>query len=400
MDDKEITRLLRLPPGDRTDVVLAHLLSFPLLGYWTFPTPKGAGTELGDVLVWHDDVLFVIEAKTRESVVANQRWISKRLTEAIDQINDNIAILRSGHVQTLRNAWQGEVPWRPEVVKHYYGIVILQHESDPYEPHEYAEAALKRTAVPIQVYSLFDFAQLLRVINTINDLVVYYELRHIYMSRWKAKVHEELRTYRGVVEDMTRLLRELGATAEKVDLSKAFQERVSRVMILPGEARSKDIQLVASSWLIDVALGSIFGSGLERSPLGARAGIDQTHVVAMSSLAELSRLRRSVWGERWMGTTPDAISAHTGVLTAGHSPNRKRAYVVASSEKSEDERAVWLMPFLREEMAKLSCTSGLALAANPLKIRRTHGAIKHWLTGRAYDLSPDDLMDTTYLGLG
>ena len=135
IDDSKIAKLLKLPAGQRTDDVLYYLLAPHLLGFWTFLKPKHKGQELGDVVYIFGDVCLIFEAKTREKAEpANDKWILEKLKEGVTQISRNHKTLMSGAVSTLRNPWRGEVSWASLGVKYFQGIIVLMHDSEPYDP--------------------------------------------------------------------------------------------------------------------------------------------------------------------------------------------------------------------------------------------------------------------------
>ncbi len=155
MDD-ELQQLLRLPIGDRTDRFLHLLLEPRFLGYWTFARPLDRGVEIADVLTWYDDVVLLFEAKTRAVGTSDLRWAARNLEDAITTINERATLLRNGQVQSFRNKWRGQVQWDPTRVRDYYGVVVLNHLSEPFDPRELVPTAFRQSAIPIQVFSLED----------------------------------------------------------------------------------------------------------------------------------------------------------------------------------------------------------------------------------------------------
>lgn len=166
MDDKTIRRLISLPLGDRTNHVLDMMLSPFFLGYWTFSRPKFKGIEFADTLLVWDDVCLLFEAKTRSVPGGAPRvWIKTQIQNAASTLNKRAKMLSSGQVTDIRNKYRGVLEWKKLNVSWYYGVIILQHQSESYDAREIAEDAFRKSQIPIQVFSLYDFLQLIRVIN-------------------------------------------------------------------------------------------------------------------------------------------------------------------------------------------------------------------------------------------
>jgi hypothetical protein len=136
-------------------------------------------------------------------------------------------MLRAGEVTELRNKWRGVAKWNPSQVKDYYGIIIMNHSSDLYEPRLIATEAFKKAEIPIQVFSLLDFSQLLRFVNTAWDFIVYYELRAKFGRRHDCPVHQEFETYQGILSSYDELLSEDGVSIAKAKKEQAFLLKIS-----------------------------------------------------------------------------------------------------------------------------------------------------------------------------
>ena len=122
-----------------------------------------------------DDVLFLIEAKTREGRgPGSDAWIRNRLKDAAESLSRRKGMLQRGDVKELRNPYHGLVAWNPDRIKFYYGIILINHISEPYEPRDLAPNVFRCSELPLQVFSLFDFAELVRFQSTANDFLDYY----------------------------------------------------------------------------------------------------------------------------------------------------------------------------------------------------------------------------------
>jgi hypothetical protein len=84
----------------------------------------------------------------------------------------------------------------PQRIRHIYGVVVLVAIFEPFEWRDLARTAAERMQIPVQVYSLFDFAELLRIFDTPYDLLVYYEVRALHGVHHRMLVGHEEETYR------------------------------------------------------------------------------------------------------------------------------------------------------------------------------------------------------------
>ncbi len=305
MDTERIKQLMRLPLGERTNAVLYDLLQSRFFGYWAFREPKHAGIELADSLVWWHDVVLLFEAKTRTKPgAAPEAWIRSKLGDSIASINDRARLLREGKVDKLRNAWRGEVAWSPQTKTWYYGVVVLNHESEPYDPREIAPGAFSGSEIPIQVFSLFDLAELLRFISTTWVFIVYYEMRNLFGQTFRLDVHREFETYQGVLSQWVKYAKALSNRSlsdSEFQEDRDFQIRLTKALLNADNARESAYREVAASFLIDLAIGSIERKA-DPDTTGKRVGSDRHtfYVDAMEILAGMSRRRRAFYGLRWL----------------------------------------------------------------------------------------------------
>jgi hypothetical protein len=390
-------QLLRFPVGERTDRLLYLLLEPWFLGYWTFSRPTDKGVELADVLTWYADVALLFEAKTRETGASDLDWARRRIKEAIEQLNDRAGRLKRGEVGTLRNAWRGEVQWNPDTTRtrDYYGVVIMNHLSEPYDPRELAPEAFRDSAIPIQVFSLADFMELLRFVNTIFDFIVYYEMRDAYSRSYRLHVHRESDTYFSVLALMPELAPPHVSRADLRDMQRRVAS-LSRAIARPADVREADDDRLAASYLIDTALNSVVQRATQDDS-GKRVG-GETHdftVRGMSALAEMSRLRRAVWGQRWVDAARVAQQTRTTRHINGRSPSRNRGYLVSAAYEDRKAREVLMGERGRGLLHTDGLDSVLCLAANPMRILWTFDAYRRAIRGRGYELADDRVLDTT-----
>ena len=377
MFDKNASdELGRLPAPERTERMLHLLLEPWFLGYWTFPNPKEKGIEFADVLTWWGDVAFLFEAKTRLTGASDLKWPQRKLVEAINQINARAEQLRAGTLATLTNRWRGQVAWEPSRVAHYYGIVILNHISDPYDPWGLAKDALLASEVPIQVFSLQDAAQLFRVVDTIPDFLCYYELRADYSRTAPTYVHKEYQTYEGILDAVPDLMSpQIGKHMARS--YQRFMRAMRRAILVPQEALKNDLMQAAASQLVWVG----FSSTIVEAPFDhqGRRCSDSVHdyrVEALAAFAELSAQRRAHWGSRWVESARSALRSRTDRHSLGYSPERNCSYVFAATKLEGPDREDLIRSLLSRAIKLNSTSSAVCLAADPDRILWTYDWIK------------------------
>jgi hypothetical protein len=398
INEQKIARLRSLPRGKAANEIMAQLLSSRFLGYWTFAEPTEKGIELADALVVWGDTAILFEIKTRDSASGrDSRWVKKRLSEAITQINARAAMLRQGQVKAIRNKWRGVLPWTPETITTYLGVVVLHHNSDPYDPAEVAGDRLSRSTLPIHVLSLWDVAELLRFVNTVTDLIVYLELRDVLRSRRASplRVHQEEEVYREMVERWV----ELANPGTPPTTAKAMQDfRVStfNATVRSEAATEQGYAGVAQSFLVDLALGSL-ARRADPDDSGTRVGGPNHDLLieAMGSLAELSRERRAFYGNLWLHAANEAIKSGEMGHESASSRRRRRSYIIAAAPGLPPDPAI-LAALAAHAMEVHQTTTAIALGASAERVLAAYQLFLSWSQGHDATIAEDDsqVLDT------
>lgn len=398
MDERTVKQLLGLSPGDRTDYFLHYLLSPIFLGYWTFLRPEHKGTELADILLIYDDVCFLFEAKTRAKPGdASKKWIKAKLEDATCQLNKRSKALAGGEVSQIRNKWRGIVNWNDLKIKCYYGIVILQHQSDPYDPREIAPKVFKGSEIPIQVFSLYDFSHLVRVINTPSDFVFFYEIRALYARKNLAKVHDEYETFKAIISEWHELTREKPSTFtdDQVAKDQSFLLELLRVVLHAKNATKKAYQDYASSMLVDLAI-ALIARKADQDHTGKRIGSKKHDffVDAIGTIAELTRKRRSLYGGLWLKQAYEGIRSGSLEYHSGHSPSRKRGYLLISVPGKPALLKKRILQLSDQELKRQSDLQDyISLTATSTRIATTYLWLKSLVKGE----NPKDLESSEIL---
>ncbi len=398
LDDNKKNKLLSLPVGERTDHVLYYLLAPHMLGYWTFLKPKSKGREISDTMLIFGDVCVLFEAKTRQSSgQTSDQWVRTKLKKAVGQLTTNADILSKGEVPEVRNKWRGIVKWASLGIKHYYGMVIMFHESEPYDPRDLAAEAFSSAAIPIQVISLQDFSQLLRFINTPWDFIVYYEFRNLFGKEYLLPVHQEQSIYWGIIREWCDLARLHTTKLPDIDLAqdKEFIRTYSKVITKSPDISHEAYDDVAASFLIDIAAGSISHEA-DVDSTGKRVGNHDHNffLLSIEAITELSRRRRQAYGSFWVNLARESQRTGRPSHKAAISPSRNRCYIMLANNGHKFDESD-LINLCHIEMQSQRADSCLGLMATDQNILDTHQSILASLRG-GNDVSDDieHILDT------
>jgi len=380
-DKNKIKKLLKLTIGERTNHVLYELLSHYLHDYWVFLKPKIRGVEITDVALIFGDTCILFEVKTRNRIGlhANEDWIKSRLKEGIIQINQRFTQLKNGELEQIRNKWRGIIKWSELGIKYYYGMLVLFHESKPYDPRLIAPEAFSSSTIPIQVISLQDLKELLRFANTPLDFVVYYELRREFSKKYKVLVHDERSIYLAILDRLPELIQRLGSKfpKSKNEEYKDFMIEYTKVIMGINDVSEKSYEKIAASFLIDTSLAS-FVKKADADRTGKRIGSEEHnyYVKYMEAIAELSRERRVLYGNLWLEQATRAVNSQQIEYITAFNPSRNRSYILIAKPTVANNTLEFLS-LAQETMRKDNSLSCLVLSGTAFKIIETH---KYWLS--------------------
>jgi ElaB/YqjD/DUF883 family membrane-anchored ribosome-binding protein len=390
---KELRRIRQLDRGRQTDHFLYHLLLPKILGFWSFVEPKHKGIELADVLVWWEDVVLLFEAKTKETEAnAKESWIRDRIKDAIKSINSRVDMLKSGEVGVLKNRWVGEVPWDPSGVTSYIGIVVIHHNSEPYDPGDIAPDDFKASKVPIAVISLADLMVVVRHMNTVWDLIIYFECRFRLVLRQKLPVHQEEELFQAVLSWYPELT-EGHLDWEDAIRYQQYQLSISNAIIRSEIATEQGYSDLAASYLIDVCIRAMAEESTRDDKATERYS---RYVRAMAALSEMARYRRTEYGKRMLELARDAAGTSGTAEKASYSPSRDRVYLfVAFGGASSIPEEPYLEMRAKQELNKADASSFLGIGAQAEKVTSTYEWLLGVLKGQDPPFIPSNYMQPT-----
>ncbi|HRJ45115.1 MAG TPA: hypothetical protein PL105_24665, partial [Caldilineaceae bacterium] len=95
---------------------------------------KNGDVELGDLLMLLDDTVVIMEVKTalrdkKKDWTDDQwsKWANRRLDSALNQMRRGCEAILTGKVKQVENKRQGVIAVDPTRLKHYYGVVVVDH---------------------------------------------------------------------------------------------------------------------------------------------------------------------------------------------------------------------------------------------------------------------------------
>jgi hypothetical protein len=362
-------------------------------GYWTFPNPKYKSEEICDALLIWGDVVFIIQVKTRKGIKSDGEWAKYKIKEEKERILRWVQRLKKEESIILRNKYR-EIVFPREEIKWYYGLVVLNHVSDPYDANEFLKEDSSEQELAIQAISLVDIYNLMKYINTPWDFVNYLESRYRLSQKTSIKVHEEGNNFG---QNLSRMFHEA-----KEDIGEEHADKWDKFMDITIKAVNGDFQegdpdlrRYASSFLIDSVIGGVLYKA-QRDKHGNCIINDEFKLLIKSveKLTEMNRLIRSFWGERFLIEAEKALASGETEYVTGQSPGRKMAYGFVATDKLNDERVALIKSVAREALVKNDKREGVIVAASPANIFATYQMFISWFTRGKSDYLKTNRIET------
>jgi hypothetical protein len=165
-------------PGDYEEKWSQWFLERSFFRDFTYRNPRGKkkGDELADAVVLFDDVALLVQVKAQHGLREPKAWAEEAILKALSQVKTTHQNLISGAIKKLNNDIYGEQEFDPSAYPNMYGIIILAHDSEPYDPRTLVPK-LDQAGFPIHVFSLSDFALITHRFDTAGDFINLIELR-------------------------------------------------------------------------------------------------------------------------------------------------------------------------------------------------------------------------------
>ena len=309
---------------------------------FVFRSPRReGGKEVTDVLVLFDDVALIIQAKAQalelrsEASHGNTDWAAKNLKKAGQQVNGAIRALRAGRMPFVENSRRGRVPFRVHDYPHLYGLIVLEHESDPYDPMKLVPS-LREIQAPVTVLSFRDFWNLNEFLDTPNDLINYLEHRpEVLVPTLHPKVHEEAQVFGYFIERLEDVMEVQARFTGRAlpDGVNTYARELRRVV--NGEHPNKQAGLVIDHIIdkIHDADPDVTFTDAAGEPVGQEA-----YFRLVTELSMIPRSRRIALGERYQTVVDRAGASNENSHDATHSPSRGDCIVLLASPFERSER--------------------------------------------------------------
>jgi hypothetical protein len=381
--DKVLRRIKKKPAGYRSEDFVNYFLAPWFSGYWTFPNPKHKGGEIADSLLLWGDVAFLVEVKEREGIKSNIDWAKHRIAEDKAKILYWVERLKTEECIILRNNYR-EIEFPRQEIKYYYGLIILNHLSDPYDANRYLYENPSDKKVAIQVISLADIFLLMRYINTPWDFVNYFESRSRLSQKTSIEVHQEGQVF---ALNLAHMFHEMEHDIGRDQANKWDEFMGIAIKATNGDLKNGDpgLRRYASSFLIDASIGG----QLNRAPKDKSGNfiIDRKFVLlikAVEVLSEMSRLR--------IKQAEKALKTGNDEYEVGRSPQRGRSYGFVATNKSEKALEDFLGSIAISTLANHENYEGIFIAAPPKNIFTMYKTFSGWFANdKGGFLEPDEM---------
>jgi len=384
---------MKQPVGYRSENFVNYFLAPWFSGYWAFPKPKYKGGEIADSLLLWGDVAFLIEVKERKGIKSNIDWVKHKIAEDKAKILNWVESLKTEESVILKNKYR-EIEFPSEKIKSYYGLIVLNHLSDPYDANEFLRENSSDQRVAIQVISLADIYNLMKYINTPWDFVNYFESRYRLSQKTSIKVHQEGDAFRQNLQYMYHEMKhEIGE--EQADKWNEFMGITIKAVKGDFQEADSDLRRYASSFLIDSVIGGVLYKA-QRDKHGNYIINDEfSHLIkSVEKLTEMDRLSRSFWGEWFLREAEKALASGNVEYLTGQSPSREMAYGFVATDKPHDERAELMKSIARKTLVKNYKREGVFVAVSPANVFSTYQMFISWFTRGKSDYLKTNRMET------
>ena len=344
---------------------------------FVFHRPKHLnGKELADLLVLFNDVAIVVQVKAEarvDSATPRARtrydWAVKNLRKACAQTKGALRSLESDWVAPFTHPFMGDVTFSKQKYPNRYGLVVLDHICEPYEPYEHVSDIVD---VPsrIQVLSLRDLWNLCRILDTPWDLVTYLECRADKLLSPPPLVHQERPLFESYLASLEGIMGARCLEAGRKYGESDFKTYADGLRAI-ASGTCRDIR---AGLVIDHIITKLHDIDWQTSTANAVPTSDERqHGVMYPKMAELlgslARVRRIQWGRRFLNAAKNASLSATGIsYVTVRSANLNLCAVLACSNHSRYQRAErrqMLINLSRQARQKYRLGRTLGVATEP-----------------------------------
>lgn len=193
------------------------------------------GKELCDVLVYFDNILILIQAKTAKFNGDYERFIKKTISASMVQLKSSINRCKNPNFEIiLKNIKGKEIKLQKEKIKRIIGIIV-NYEIEPIVCFDKSQLTLQESLENMrEIPHIFSVEELIKIINyfdTPQDLLDYLEKREIIVSNKTIHFISE--------EDIIGLYYSSNKTMLPPKLS---QEEVKKINLLIYDGFAEDLE--------------------------------------------------------------------------------------------------------------------------------------------------------------
>lgn len=328
--------------GTQTEDDVQRFVEHAFSPDFVFRSPQhlkgGKHKETTDVFALFHDIALPIQVKAQAlnadgtQAAEDRDWTKRNLEKAVSQVKGAIRTIKTGQIVRLENHRRGAVRLSTEMFRYVYGLIVMNHASDPFDARELAPD-LAKVGHPVHVVSFADFYNLARVLDTPVDLIGYFEVRaQILIPTFNPKVHAEqqaLEFYVDHFEELTSLQAELHGEQRSPDLFKEHGEMLRR--IYRGDSSGPD-----DSYFIDKIINwmhQVDGASLAPFENG-----DSDYVAIATHLASLVRPRRAYIGKAFRDAIRRAGESKHDDFAQFSSQRRSDCMLFLASNRPDEER--------------------------------------------------------------
>ena len=327
-----------LRPGDALELFAHTKLADTFFAPFVFPSPQKADNkELIDSVVYFSDCLLLVEAKAKEkepfyeSQDRELQWAKGKLDKALRQLKGAHRHLRDQLVTGLSSRLRGTVALPPVSGLCRYGLILLGHQALPYEPHSLLPD-LAQTEFPVHVFSARDFAQLLEVLTTPMDFVVYLDTRASVSGGLNTRVHDERGFFEFYRENFERLIFERSRRSKYAPRFLKPQGDLLR----EGKGDTYKYSLVIDD-ILDHCCATLRGRDSSAAEIGLSAD-PEAIVAVMEQIGLYTRLHRVHLGKRFHSLLVAVTKAGLPGQFCTFSRSTKRVTVFAAAQEARPQR--------------------------------------------------------------
>jgi hypothetical protein len=372
--------------GDEIEDLVEEASSSAFLTDFVVRNPKfkkqsGELKEAADFLVPFSPDLLAFQVKSKieekpgsEKTRVDFDRIHKRIDKGIKQLNTIRRAISANQIQELQNARGIRIPFEAIESKKLIGIVILELIGEEKLPEE------ERTALyggytyqhdmPVHIFRLSDYREIVKEIDTIPDFVDYLKVRQLFYERnIMGPMTEEL-DYLAIFKTQPEIIQKcLNGECDYL----MIQEDTWKGYIADHEgARKTREKLNRPSLVIDEIINHLHES-IGHNPklvpqLGntkADQGTVENYFLGVTELSKLTRITRRIVGEKLLDKMKKADkTGHGHGLILNQKENT--AILVLSSNRPQHERGTALYNLCSIAYCKLGLMRITGISTDPL----------------------------------